>query len=201
MKPKNYFNDIYQKLAKIEGYRSRAAFKLIQINDKFDILNRKKNILDLGCAPGSWIQVIIKKLNLKDNLKIVGVDIRNMKPIKNVIFIKSDVFSDDIILKINELYPNGIDLILSDMAPNITGNKYYDSANAQALLDRSFFIAKKFLIQGGDYVAKFFQSQETIEFINNLNIYFQKVRIFKPKASIKNNNEMFLIAKKYLIKN
>ncbi|MHA1342144.1 MAG: RlmE family RNA methyltransferase [Promethearchaeota archaeon] len=197
MKPENHRRDYYHKKAKLQGFRSRAAYKLLQIDEKFHIIKGKKNILDLGCAPGSWIQAIISKSNNPQKLKIVGIDIKRIKPLDYAIILKMDVFSNQIIDKLKELFPNGIDLILSDMSPNISGNKSYDNARSLALLERAFFIAKNFLNQNGDFIAKFFQSQDTIKFINSIKKYFKIVKIHKPKASTKGNREMFVVAKNF----
>ena len=157
-KKESYFSgEKYNLLAKKFGYRSRAAFKLIQIDDKENILKKNLNIVDLGCSPGGWSQVASKKLNGTGS--IVAIDILDMPKIKGVKFIKSDL-RDFEQTKLNK----PIDIVISDIAPNISGVGLVDNANMIDLLEIELSIVDKTLVKGGSYLAKCFQG-ESLEFL------------------------------------
>ena len=152
-KKESYFSgEKYNLLAKKFGYRSRAAFKLIQIDDKENILKKNLNIVDLGCAPGGWSQVASKKLNGTGS--IIAIDILDMPKIKGVKFIKSDL-RDFEETKLNK----PIDIVISDIAPNISGVGLVDNANMIDLLEIELSIVDKTLVKGGNYLAKCFQGK------------------------------------------
>ena len=186
-KKESYFSgEKYNLLAKKFGYRSRAAFKLIQIDDKENILKKNLNIVDLGCAPGGWSQVASKKLNGTGS--IVAIDILDMPKIKGVKFIKSDL-RDFEETKLNK----PIDIVISDIAPNISGVGLVDNANMIELLEIELSIVDKTLVKGGNYLAKCFQG-ESLEFLKKeINKRFNFFKRIKPSASRNSSNEIYLL--------
>ena len=186
-KKESYFSgEKYNLLAKKFGYRSRAAFKLIQIDDKENILKKNLNIVDLGCAPGGWSQVASKKLNGTGS--IIAIDILDMPKIKGVKFIKSDLreFEET---KLNK----PIDIVISDIAPNISGVGLVDNANMIDLLEIELSIVDKTLVKGGNYLAKCFQG-ESLEFLKKeINKRFNFFKRLKPSASRNSSNEIYLL--------
>ena len=186
-KKESYFSgEKYNLLAKKFGYRSRAAFKLIQIDDKENILKKNLNIVDLGCAPGGWSQVASKKLNGTGS--IVAIDILDMPKIKGVKFIKSDL-RDFEEIKLNK----PIDIVISDIAPNISGVGLVDNANMIELLEIELSIVDKTLVKGGNYLAKCFQG-ESLEFLKKeINKRFNFFKRIKPSASRNSSNEIYLL--------
>ena len=186
-KKESYFSgEKYNLLAKKFGYRSRAAFKLIQIDDKENILKKNLNIVDLGCAPGGWSQVASKKLNGTGS--IIAIDILGMPKIKGVKFIKSDL-RDFEETKLNK----PIDIVISDIAPNISGVGLVDNANMIDLLEIELSIVDKTLVKGGNYLAKCFQG-ESLEFLKKeINKRFNFFKRIKPSASRNSSNEIYLL--------
>ena len=186
-KKESYFSgEKYNLLAKKFGYRSRAAFKLIQIDDKENILKKNLNIVDLGCAPGGWSQVASKKLNGTGS--IIAIDILDMPKIKGVKFIKSDL-RDFEEIKLNK----PIDIVISDIAPNISGVGLVDNANMIDLLEIELSIVDKTLVKGGNYLAKCFQG-ESLEFLKKeINKRFNFFKRIKPSASRNSSNEIYLL--------
>ena len=186
-KKESYFSgEKYNLLAKKFGYRSRAAFKLIQIDDKENILKKNLNIVDLGCAPGGWSQVASKKLNGTGS--IVAIDILDMPKIKGVKFIKSDLRDLD-----ETRLNNPIDIVISDIAPNISGVGLIDNTNMIDLLEIELSIVDKTLVKGGNYLAKCFQG-ESLEFLKKeINKRFNSYKRIKPGASRNSSNEIYLL--------
>ena len=186
-KKESYFSgEKYNLLAKKLGYRSRAAFKLIQIDDKENIIKKNLNIVDLGCAPGGWSQVASKKLNGTGS--IIAIDILDMPKIKGVKFIKSDL-RDFEETKLNK----PIDIVISDIAPNISGVGLVDNANMIDLLEIELSIVDKTLVKGGSYLAKCFQG-ESLEFLKKeINKRFNFFKRIKPSASRNSSNEIYLL--------
>ena len=186
-KKESYFSgEKYNLLAKKFGYRSRAAFKLIQIDDEENILKKNLNIVDLGCAPGGWSQVASKKLNGTGS--IIAIDILDMPKIKGVKFIKSDL-RDFEETKLNK----PIDIVISDIAPNISGVGLVDNANMIDLLEIELSIVDKTLVKGGNYLAKCFQG-ESLEFLKKeINKRFNFFKRIKPSASRNSSNEIYLL--------
>ena len=186
-KKESYFSgEKYNLLAKKFGYRSRAAFKLIQIDDKENILKKNLNIVDLGCAPGGWSQVASKKLDGTGS--IIAIDILDMPKIKGVKFIRSDL-KDFEEIKLNK----PIDIVISDIAPNISGVGLVDNANMIDLLEIELSIVDKTLVKGGNYLAKCFQG-ESLEFLKKeINKRFNFFKRIKPSASRNSSNEIYLL--------
>ena len=148
--------DIYVKKSKLEGYRSRAVYKLIEINDKFKLIKNNSLVVDLGAAPGSWSQYISRNFN---NSKIISIDLKEIEPIKNSIHIKGDFTEEHQKLKIQKYFEKKVDLIISDMAVNTTGNKSVDSLVTGELCIEAMNFACEFLNKKGSFVSKIFMDQ------------------------------------------
>ena len=189
-----HINDEFVLKSKKEGFRSRSSYKLIQINEKFDFLNSSKNILDLGCAPGGWLQVSKKCSSVET--KILGVDKLNIEAIPGVWFYQGDIFEDKVINYIETFFQKKIDLIMSDMSPNSTGNKKVDHLRILSLVERVIFISNQLLQKDGFIIIKIFQGGMQGDLMNNMKESLKNIKNFKPKASRKESPEMYLIAQK-----
>ncbi len=193
---KNWINkqrrDIYVRKSKVEGYRSRAAYKIQEIDNKFKIFKNGYSIIDLGAAPGSWSQFIIK--NYK-NTKIVAVDLKHIEKLDNVFLIKGD-FTDTIFQqKIRSNFNDKVDVIISDMAVNTTGNKNVDSIVTGELCLEAIKFAKEMLKKNGQFISKLFMGSTFNEIVKYSKETFKETNIFKPPASRKDSKENFLISK------
>jgi 23S rRNA (uridine2552-2'-O)-methyltransferase len=193
---KNWINkqrrDIYVRQSKVEGYRSRAVYKLQEINEKFNILKNGIHVADLGAAPGSWSQFISRKFK---NSKVVSIDLKEMEKIENTLQIKGD-FTDELQQKkIINYFRKKIDLVISDMAVNTTGNKNVDSIVTGELSIEALNFATNTLNKQGSFVSKIFMGSSFNEIVAIAKKKFQKVHIFKPPASRKDSKENFIICK------
>ena len=184
--------DIYVKQSKIEGYRSRAVYKLQEINKKFKILKNGIRLVDLGAAPGSWSQFVSK--NFK-NTKIVSIDLKEMKEINDVHQIVGDFTNDHQKNKIIEYFDGKIDAVISDMAVNTTGNKSIDSIVTGELSIEALNFSTQTLKKQGCFVSKIFMGQSFNEIVANAKKKFKNVNVFKPPASRKDSKESFIICK------
>ena len=185
----NQHRDQYFKQAKIEGYRSRAAFKLIEINSKFKILKKNTNLLDLGSCPGGWSQVASKIIL---NGKIVSVDMKEMKPISNVKFIKKDFLQEESQNFIFSYFDKKIDVIISDMAADTTGNKDLDSIRTNSICLEVLNFSSKILNSKGILVSKIFMGQDFELVKKEAKKKFNKVNFYKPDSSRTNSKETYL---------
>ncbi len=194
-KKKEYF---YNE-AKRKGYRSRSAFKLKQIQNKFKIIRKTDFVLDLGAAPGGWSQVsneIIGK-----NGKIIGIDLLNIKPIDGIQFLQEDITEKSTILKIIKIVgENGVDVLLSDMSPNISGNYSIDHANSVHLCKQSLNLVDKILKDNGNFLCKLFMGEEFDDFIKIFKNKFKNVKLYSPPASRKSSSEIYIIGRNFLKK-
>ena len=193
---KNWINrqkrDIYVKQSKIEGYRSRAVYKLQEINEKFKILKNGISIVDLGAAPGSWSQFVAR--NFKNN-KIVSIDLKKIETIENTYQIIGD-FTDELQKKkIADYFTKKIDVVLSDMAVNTTGNKSVDSLVTGELSIEALNFSINTLKKQGIFVSKIFMGSSFNEIVEIAKKKFKEVHIFKPPASRKDSKENFIICK------
>jgi 23S rRNA (uridine2552-2'-O)-methyltransferase len=191
-------NDPYVAMAQKQGYRSRAAFKLLEIDDTFHLLKPNCTVVDLGCAPGSWLQVILKRLKSKPNEnQIIGVDLLAIDPLEGTTILQGDFLDPEIFKKLESLVSNKVDLVLSDMASSTTGNASLDHLRTMALAEAAFSFSRKVLKEGGSFVAKFFQGGSEKEFYDLLKQHFSQTKYFKPAASRKNSVEMYVVALGY----
>ena len=193
---KNWINkqkrDIYVRQSKVDGYRSRAVYKLIEINQKFKILKNGISLIDLGSAPGSWSQYLSK--NIK-NGKILSIDIKKIDPIDNVFQIKGDFTQISNQELIKNHFNSKIDVVLSDMAENTTGNKNVDDISTGELCKKAMFFAKEILNKNGIFVSKIFMGSSFKEVISESKSIFKETRVYKPKSSRKDSKESFIICK------
>ena len=182
--------DVFVKLSKSKGYRSRAAYKLIEINKKFKIINQNSKVVDLGASPGGWTQVIAELQNKKN--QIIAIDKKQMEPIEGCKFIYDDILN---FLKYDEtLKKNYFDVILSDMAANSSGHRFTDQANAEKIYYLAQEFALKYLGKNGSFVCKFFRNSLEKTILQNIKQLFSLVKIFKPNSSRKDSKEIYLIA-------
>tara|TARA_B100000579_G_scaffold410743_1_gene400952 strand:+ start:124 stop:735 length:612 start_codon:yes stop_codon:yes gene_type:complete len=184
--------DIYIKQSKIEGYRSRAVYKLQEINEKFKFLKNGISVVDLGAAPGSWSQFVARRFK---NTKIVSIDLKEIEKIEKTYQIKGD-FTDKLQQKkIIDYFASKIDVVLSDMAVNTTGNKNVDSLVTGELSIEALNFSTNTLKKQGTFISKIFMGSSFNEIVDIAKKKFQEVHIFKPPASRKDSKENFIICK------
>ena len=192
-KKTSYFQgDKYNSLAKKDGYRSRAAYKLIEIDEKFKIFKNGNSVIDLGAAPGSWSQYLSKKIK---NSKIVSIDLKKMEAIDNTIQILGDFTEKKNQSKIKDFFKSNVDVVLSDMAVNTTGNKNIDSIYTSELCMQAMLFSRKILNNYGKFISKIFMGSTFNEIITEAKLIFREVKVFKPKSSRKDSKESFIICK------
>jgi len=193
---KNWINrqkkDIYVRQSKIEGFRSRAVFKLKEIDEKFKILKNSFLIIDLGAAPGSWSQFLSRKVK---NGKILSIDLNTFEEIKNVHQIIGDFIEEKSKTQIKEYFKNKVDLVLSDMAVNTTGNKNLDSISTNELCLEAMRFSKNILKENGKFVSKIFMGTSFNEVLLESKNFFKETKVFKPMSSRKDSKENFIICK------
>ena len=191
---KEHFEDEFVKKAHAEGYRSRAVFKLMEIQEKDRLIKPGMNVLDLGAAPGGWSQYVRKLIGNKN--RIIALDILPVEPLDGVEFIQGDFTENEVLDALYKLLDgNEIHLVLSDMAPNVTGNKEIDQPRSIYLAELALATARQILVQNGDFLVKMFQGKEFDAFFQDVRKSFAKVVIRKPKASRSRSNEVFILAK------
>jgi 23S rRNA (uridine2552-2'-O)-methyltransferase len=187
------FSDPYTKLAKQKGYRSRSAFKLIEINDKFKFLKNNLNILDLGSAPGGWSQVCAE---INKNGKNLSIDILNMETIDKIFFYKKDFNDSDFLDFINYFFKhNKVDIVLSDMAFNTTGNKDLDAIKTNAIALDVVNLSKLILKKKSSLLVKIFSGKDENILIKNAKELFKDIERIKPDSSRKESREMYLLCR------
>ena len=184
--------DIYIKKSKLEGYRSRAVYKLQEINDKFNIIKNNISVVDLGAAPGSWSQYLLRNFN---NLKAISIDLKDIEPITNLFHIKGDFTEEQQQMKIEDYFGKKIDLIISDMAVNTTGNKSVDSLVTGELCIEAMNFSIKLLDQKGSFISKLFMGSSFNEIVALGKKSFKDVNIYKPPSSRKDSKESFIICR------
>lgn len=190
-----HIDDFYVKEAQKQGYRSRAAFKLIHANEKFNFIEESTKVVDLGSSPGGWSEVLAK--NIGKNGRIVALDIIEMSKINNVEFIQGD-FTDESVLIELEKKINGtqLDLVISDMAPNISGIKLKDQLGIINLNELALDFSLKWLKPNGHFLVKSFVGTDFDKFLGQVKQNFFKVATFKPKASRDRSSEIFVYAQR-----
>lgn len=189
---KSHSNDFYVRLSKKNDYKSRAAYKLIELEEKFNLIKDSRNVLDLGCAPGSWLQVLSSFPNLKS---IVGVDRLEIDRIQGAEFFRYDISDLSLIDLLTEKFNCKFNLVLSDIAPNITGIADIDQANFTNVTENVLQISNKLLEKEGNLIIKQFNGPRLKEISNILEISFRKIEVFKPKSSKKNSSEIYIVCK------
>lgn len=185
-------NDPYVKQSKIDGYRSRSAYKLMEIDEKFKILKSGFKVVDLGAAPGGWTQVSLERVGLKDC--VVGIDLTDMEPLEGAQLICGDFCDPKKIEEIKSHLKGPVNVVLSDMAAPSTGHPQTDHIRIMALADEAFLFAQEVLGKGGSFVAKVLQGGTERELLQLLKRHFEKVCHFKPPASRSDSAEMYVVA-------
>lgn len=184
-------NDPYVKRAKDENYRSRAAFKLIELDDRFGLLKGVKRVVDLGIAPGGWSQVVRRRA---PRAAIVGIDILETEPIEGVEILQMDFMDEDAPARLTAALDGPPDLVLSDMAANTVGHKQTDHLRTMALVEAAAWFAVEVLAPGGAFVAKGFAGGTDRELLALLKSHFKTVKHAKPPASRKGSSEWYVVA-------
>ena len=194
---KNWVNkqrrDIYVRQSKIDGYRARSVYKLIEINEKFKVFKGGISVLDIGAAPGSWSQYASK---IVKNGKIISLDLKEMENIYNTIQIKGDFTEPNIQNKIKNLLNKGLDVVMSDMAVNTTGIKNIDSIQTGELCKEAMNFSKEVISPNGFFISKIFMGGSFNEIVALGKKIFKEVKVFKPQSSRKYSKESFIICKK-----
>ncbi|QCE35620.1 RlmE family RNA methyltransferase [Acetobacteraceae bacterium] len=186
-------NDPYVSAAHQEGWRSRAAFKLLEMNKKNKIIPVGGNIIDLGAAPGGWSQVAVKE----KAGKVIGIDLLPVEKLQGAEIIQGDFTDPEMPEKLRRLLNGGADAVISDMAPNTTGHAKTDHIRIMALAELALCFAEEILNPGGNFVAKVLQGGSEIELLNQLKKNFKIVKHVKPPASRKDSREMYVLALGY----
>lgn len=188
--------DPYVKQAVIEGYRSRAAYKLIEIDNKFHIIKGAKRIVDIGAAPGGWSQVLSQKSCAR--AKIAAIDLLEFAPIDNKVRqFRGDFERDDVQKEMAEYLGNRADLVVSDMAPATSGHSQTDHLRIMGLVESAYFFSRRFLKKGGVFVAKIFQGGREKNFFNIIDHEFASTKFFKPRSSRSESVEIYVVALGY----
>ncbi len=194
---KNWVNkqrrDIYVRQSKVDGYRARSAYKLIEIDGKFKIFKGGMFVLDIGAAPGSWSQYASKVVK---NGKVISIDLKSMEEIKNTIQIKGDFTDLNIQKKIKDYLNKGLDVVMSDMAVNTTGIKNLDAIQTGELCKEAMIFSKDVISQNGFFISKIFMGSTFNEIVALGKKIFKEVKVFKPQSSRKDSKESFIICKK-----
>ena len=193
---KNWINkqrrDIYVRQSKVDGYRARSAYKLIEIDEKFKIFKNGISVIDLGAAPGSWSQYSSKKIK---NGRVVSIDLKEMEAIDKISQIKGDFTEEESKEKIKKLFNSKVDVVLSDMAVNTTGIKNIDAIYTGELCIEAMVFSKEILTNKGVFVSKIFMGGTFNEIIVKAKSIFKDIKVFKPKSSRKDSKESFIICK------
>jgi len=191
--------DFFFKKAKKEGYPARSVYKLQEINQKFHIFHQNDIVLDLGCAPGSWLLYIQKVIQPKG--RVIGIDKKPISIKSPAIFIQKDVFQlkpDELRRVLAKEGKDKFDVIVSDLAPSTSGVKELDESRSLELIKRAFSFVPPLLKKEGSFVCKAFESYEVHLFRKEISPYFKRLKIFKPRASRKRSKELYLIGWHYL---
>ena len=191
-----HFDDVYVKKAQAEGYRSRAVYKLKEVDEKESLLKPGMTVVDLGAAPGGWTQYVSERLQGRG--RVIALDILPMDALPDVDFILGDFREDEVLQKLMDLIPErGVDLLLSDMAPNMSGTTAIDIPRAMYLVELAFDFAEKMLKPGGSMLIKIFHGVGFDDLVKQARASFEKVVIRKPLASRARSKETYLLAKGY----
>ena len=194
---KNWVNkqrrDTYVRQSKVDGYRARSAYKLIEIDEKFKIFKGGLSVVDIGAAPGSWSQYASK---IVKNGRLISIDLKKMDPIVNSIQIQGDFTENNTQVEIKKILNVKADVVMSDMAVNTTGIKNLDSIQTGELCKDAMFFAKDILKENGYFISKIFMGETFNEIVTDGKKFFREVKVFKPKSSRKDSKESFIICNK-----
>ncbi|HEY7695044.1 MAG TPA: RlmE family RNA methyltransferase [Nitrososphaeraceae archaeon] len=195
MKIENALRDEYRKLAKDQGFRSRSAYKLLEINNKKNLIKPNDTILDIGCAPGGWLQVA-KKISGPDGT-IVGIDINPIRPIMGISTMQVDIEDKDAIEKIRKNFPYSFDVVLSDLSPKVSGIWHFDHERQISLTLVALQISSKLLKRGGNALFKIFDGTHSGDVRQEAAKIFLKVSTSKPKASRQKSSEFYIVCSSF----
>ena len=187
--------DRYYRQAKRENYRSRAVYKLKQIDHEFDLIRPGDVIVDLGAAPGGWSQVAAELGG--PTSKIFALDIDRMTPIPGVTFMRGDIRNEQVINRLLEIVPEGVDVVISDMSPDISGNYSYDHARSVELCEHALNFARTVLKPGGNFVVKMFFGDMSKGYVRNVKDNFKEAHVHHPKASRLTSSEVYIVGLGY----
>ena len=194
---KNWVNkqrrDTYVRQSKVDGYRARSAYKLIEIDEKFKIFKGGISVIDIGAAPGSWSQYALKAAK---NGRLISIDLKEMEPIGNTVQIHGDFTEQKIQDEIKKHIKNKVDVVMSDMAVNTTGIKNLDAIQTGELCKEAMIFSKEVISQDGFFISKIFMGSSFNEIVALGKKIFKEVKVFKPKSSRKDSKESFIICKK-----
>ena len=194
---KNWVNkqrrDAFVRQSKVDGYRARSAYKLIEIDEKFKIFRGGISVIDIGAAPGSWSQYVAKTAK---SGRLISIDLKEMEPIGNTVQIQGDFTEKKIQDEIKNHINTKVDVVMSDMAVNTTGIKNIDSIQTGELCKEAMFFAKDQLKDSGYFISKIFMGGTFNEIVAEGKKYFKEVKVFKPKSSRKDSKESFIICSK-----
>ena len=186
--------DKYFFSAKANGYRARSVYKLLEINKKFNLIKENISVADLGAAPGSWSQIladILFRKSKNSKSKIYAIDINDIKPIENVIIFKKDI--NEFLTENNSIKAKSLDLVLSDMAPKATGHRFTDQVRATDLVEKAIVFAQNYLSLNGNFVCKLLGANTNDNLIKCIKKHYKYVKLFKPKSSMKDSKEIYLV--------
>ena len=194
---KNWLNkqrrDIYVRQSRVDGYRARSAYKLIEIDEKFKIFKGGLSVIDIGAAPGSWSQYALKAVK---SGRLISIDLKKMEPIGNSIQIQGDFTEEKTKEEIKKNLNGKVDVVMSDMAVDTTGIKNIDSIQTGELCKEAMFFAKELMKDSGFFVSKIFMGGTFNEIVAEGKKYFKEVKVFKPKSSRKDSKESFIVCRK-----
>ncbi|MDQ3727324.1 MAG: RlmE family RNA methyltransferase [Thermoproteota archaeon] len=183
--------DQYRRLAKDQGYRARSAYKLLQINRSYNVLKKGDKVVDLGCAPGGWLQVAVKEV--RPSGKVIGIDLKPVTPVVDAIILQGSIEDPNMLNKIEEILGSKADVVLSDLAPNVSGVWDIDHARQISLSTIALQFTQRLLRIGGSSVFKVFEGDMLKEFRSELDRNFGKVFLSKPSASRQESSELYII--------
>jgi len=183
--------DQYRRLAKDQGYRARSAYKLLQLNNSYRILKRGGKVVDLGCAPGGWLQVATKEVGSSG--KVVGIDLKPVEPVAGATVLEGSIEDPDMLSKIADILGSKADVVLSDLAPNVSGVWDVDQARQISLSTIALGFARQLLRAGGSAVFKVFEGEMLGEFKAELKNSFGRVLLSKPSASRQESSELYIV--------
>ncbi|WP_036181298.1 23S rRNA (uridine(2552)-2'-O)-methyltransferase RlmE [Marinomonas sp. MED121] len=193
---KEHFDDVYVKRSQQDGYRSRASYKLIEINDKDKLLKSGMKVVDLGAAPGGWSQIAGRLIG--DKGRVVASDILEMAPLPGVTFVQGDFTEDDVYQEIlKAIGDEHADLVISDMAPNMSGNSAVDQPQSMYLVELALDMASQVLRPGGNFLVKVFQGEGFDEYLKTMRGMFTSVVTRKPESSRARSREVYLLGRQF----
>ncbi len=192
---KNRLQDPYFRKAHRENYRSRAVYKLQEIQEKYQLIRSGQRILDLGAAPGSWTQYAVEQAGRTG--KVIGIDLLPIQPLEGATLLEGDINDPVMQEQIHQFAPKGFDVIMSDMAPNTTGVHHADAGNSVELVHVALDLSKLWLKNGGSFVAKVFEGSDFRELHERFKKLFGFAKSFKPKASLSASRETYLVGKEF----